>query len=246
MSDAFNNFLSHVSSVTQDIGQQLHGVNQLPTAREVIERLQHFEVYQAAILLVVGVVYLLWGAKIFKFLVTLNLALVGLVLGSALGATHNSAWSMYGALIGAAVLAILAWPLMKFAVSFMAASAGAFAGYNLWHYVTAIYRHDLTQYAYVGAIIGMVLLGALAFVLFRTVIMLFTSLQGAVLAVAGGVALALRYGPANKAVQDHLCNDPHLLPLLVIIPTAIGFFFQAWGMARAKSAPPPAAPAKAK
>ena len=88
---------------------------------------------------------------------------------------------------------------------------------------------------------GRSLLGALAFVLFRAIIMFFTSLQGAVLAVAGGVSMALNVESWQGSVRDHLLHDRHLWPLLVIIPTLAGFLYQALSLARK---PAPAAPQK--
>ena len=236
--------LTAATKASKAVTDNLGGL-QIPSPQDVLDMLDRLPVYQGAILLIAGLVYMLWGWKIFKILVTVNLAAVGAYLGSVLGAMHSEQWSMYGTLIGAVVLAIVAWPLMKFSVSLMGAAAGAFAGYYLWVYFTNLYRPDLTHAqpvagvdaACVAAFVGMLLVGAMAFVLFRTVIMLFTSLQVAVLAVAGGVALAMKYEPAHKEVRLHLLNDPHLLPLLVIVPTLVGFLYQALALARRKPAP---------
>jgi hypothetical protein len=221
----------------------------VPTPSQVLDQLQHLAVWQGAILFLAGFVYMIWGWKIFKALVTVNLACVGYLLGTLLATTlissHRSAydphWPLYGGLIGAGVLAILAWPLMKFAVSLMGAAAGAFGGYQLWHYIAALHRPEWVQYSWVGGLVGGLLLGALTFLTFRLIIMLFTSLQGAVLAVAGGLAMTLNVDSWQASIRDHLLHDRHLWPMLVIVPTIAGFIVQALSKAKKKS---PAAPQK--
>ena len=217
----------------------------VPSRDEVLTRLGHLEPYQAAILLVAGVVYMLWGLKIFRSLVTLNLAALGFALGSAaatmLAESHQGdthLWWLYGGLIGAVVLGALAWPMMKFAVALMGAAAGAFAGYHLWQYIAIMQSHqDWLRYNWAGGLAGLLLVGTLTLVLFRFVIMLFTSLQGAVLAMAGSAALVLHNDSWRDAARDHLLHDRHLLPLLVIGTTLVGFLFQAISLARKKPAP---------
>ena len=218
----------------------------VPTPAEVLDQLQRLAIWEGAILLAAGLVYMLWGWKIFKLLVTANLAVVGYLLGSMLATTLTSAhpsaydphWPLYGGLIGAGVLAILAWPLMKFAVSLMGAAAGGFGGYQLWHYISSLHKPEWVQYSWVGGLVGFLLMGALAFVLFRAIVMFFTSLQGAVLAVAGGLSLALNVDAWRDSVREHLLHDRHLWPLLVIAPALVGFIFQALSMARKKPSPP--------
>lgn len=217
------------------------GNYQVPSSQEIVNAVQSLEPWQAALLIGMGLVYLLQGWKIFKILVIVNAAVLGAMAGSMIGALQDQQWSLYGAIIGAAALAILAWPLMKFAISLMGALAGGFAGFSLWRYVSTVTSHtDLTQYSWVGGLIGLVLLGALAFLLFHLVVILFTSLQGSMLVVAGIVSLVLRYPPLHKNLYDSLVNDPHLLPALVAIPAAIGLIAQAagWGKNRKKPAEP--------
>ena len=218
----------------------------VPTPSQVLDQLQQLALWQGAILLLAGFVYMIWGWKIFKALVTVNMACVGYLLGTLLAETlissHRSAydphWPLYGGLIGAGVLAILAWPLMKFSVSLMGAAAGAFGGYQLWHYLALLHRPEWVKYSWAGGLIGGLLMGALTFVLFRAIIMFFTSLQGAVLAVAGGLALALNVESWQASIRDHLLHDRHLWPMLVIVPTIAGFIVQAISPAKKKSPAP--------
>lgn len=235
MNEWIMQFLAHVAALAKGVSERFITMN--PPARdEILQNLRLVEPYQAALLLFGGIIYLIWGAKIFRFLVTVNMALVGFMVGTGIGGLISPDGHIWGGLIGALVLGVLAWPLMRFAVSLMAGIAGAFAGYNAWGYFTSMYRPDLVQFKYVGAIIGLLLLGSLAFVLFRLMIILFTSLQGGVMAAAGGIALALRYQPDGQ-LQETLLKNPHALPLVVAVPALLGFLTQLISLARSRSKP---------
>lgn len=220
-----------------------------PPRSEVLDHLQNLPAWEGAVLLLAGLIYMIWGWKIFKILVTANLAVAGFFLGQMVTTLILSAqqhppastnWPIWGGLIGAAVLAILAWPLMKFAVSLMGAVAGALGGSHLWLYLAQTYKPEWAQYSWVGGLIGLLLLGVLAFVIFRAIIMLFTSLQGAALAVAGAICLLLHIEAWHDPVRAKLLHSHHLLPLLIIIPAAVGFIYQAFSLTRTKKKPAPA------
>ena len=183
-------------------------------------------------LVICGVVYLGYGWKIFKMLVVINAGFVGILAGAYLGAGYSDAhggqhMELISGVTGGILLAVLAWPLMKYAVSIMGGLAGSFLGYGLWIYLTTILdRPDLSRHAWVGALIGLLVLGMLAFIIFRLTVIVFTCVQGAVMTVAGLLAMVLKYQPAAEELQNRLLPNPHLLPLLVAVPAVIGFFIQ--------------------
>ena len=182
----------------------------------------------ALLLFVCGLVYLLQGWKIFKALVIVNAAVLGAMAGSYVGAYHRGQHTqLYAAIAGAALLAILAWPLMKYAVSLMGGLAGSFLGYGVWQYATeALSRPELNQHAWAGAIIGLVTLGLLAFVIFKVVITVFTAVQGSVMSIAGISALLLKHESLRQDFEPQLRENAHLAVLLIAVPTLIGFGFQ--------------------
>lgn len=201
---------------------------QVPSQHEFIESLPAMEVWQGAVLIVVGLVYLFYGWKVFKVLVVLNALAMGFILGASLGNLHSQPWALYGGGAGAVVLAALAMPLMRFAISLMGALAGALAGYHIWNYVTAVsHRGDLAQYSWAGAVIGLLVLGALAFVLFKLAVMIFTSIQGSLLLVSGVLSLLLKYQPFFDKAHEPLATGAGLLPLLVAGPAMLGLMMQA-------------------
>jgi len=235
-------FLAQVSPASAEAGgagpSALPGI---PSQTELVDALLDLSRHQygallAMLLFACGLVYMLQGWKIFKILVVANVAVLGAVAGSYLGSrAHGPNTWVYTSVAGAMLLGGLAWPLMKYAVSLLGGVVGSFVGYGLWHYVTtALDRPDLLQYAWVGALVGLITLGLLAFVILKFVVMFVTSLQGAVMAVGGVLSLALKYMP-DSDLEGPLRDNSHLMALLIGVPAIIGLVFQTcWSKAPKK------------
>jgi hypothetical protein len=180
------------------------------------------------------------GWKLFKAVIIVNAAIVGVVAGRAAGIALNGSTTtvLICAIGGGFLLAALAWPLMKFAVATCGALAGAFIGWGLWiHVARAMGQADPGHIAWVGALLGMITLGLLAFVIFRLVIITFTALQGVLMTICGALMVLIKINQhAYDAVAKSIKEDPHILPLMILLPAVIGFAFQTLG-AKAKSAP---------
>jgi len=185
---------------------------------------------QAILLLACGLVYLLYGWKVFKVLVVVNATLLGTIVGVQVGAMIKGGggnMSLYCGIAGAVIFGALSWPLMKYAVSIMGGLAGSFLGYAIWNYGARMAGvEEPGKYAWAGALIGLVALGLLAFIIFRVTVVTFTAFQGAMLTVAGILAIALKYDMPNANIRTAFTNNPHLLPLLILVPAVIGFAFQ--------------------
>ena len=214
---------------TADIVEKIRNL-QVPSQEEFVNTLMTLEAIPAMLMLLFGLVSLLLGWKIFKGLVIANATCIGGLLGWHLGKmveTGNGNMWLFGMVAGGLLMAALAWPMMKYAVSAMGGLAGSFLGYGVWHYVANMMgREDLLQHAWAGALIGLVTLGLLAFVMFRMVVMTFTAFEGALLTVAGALALLLKCEPVTQNVQTALHNNVHMLPLLIILPAVVGFALQ--------------------
>jgi len=192
----------------------------------------------AMLLFACGLVYMLQGWKIFKILVIANAAVLGAMLGAHIGGflRGQDTW-LYTGIAGGLLLAVLAGPLMKYAVSLMGGLAGSFVGYSLWHYVTrTVDRGDLAPYGWVGALIGLVTLGLLAFVILKAVVTVITSIQGSVMTVSGVVALLMKHPSLRESLEYPLRQNTHLVALLVGVPAVIGVAFQYSGVAKKAAA----------
>jgi len=201
---------------------------QLPSPQEYLASLSDMGPIWAFILVACGLVYLLNGWKMFKMLVVLNSAAIGCLVGIRLGQMQGGEHTpIFAGAAGGLLLACLAWPLMKYAISLMGGLTGSFLGYGLWNYVAAaVQRQGLAQHAWVGALIGLITLGLLAFVIFRLVVVVLTSVQGSIMTVSGLLCLLLKYPPIRESIEPSLTRNIHLLPLLIGVPAVIGFALQ--------------------
>ncbi len=228
-----------LAAATQpDFWGQLASWSSLPTRTQYVDLLTSAAILQALFLIIVGTVYLLCGWKMFKVLVVANACLIGGIFGGALGARMTAQnMQVIGALTGGVLFGILALPVMKYAVATMGALAGSFIGYGLWTYVAGLSnRAEPTQYAWAGALLGLIALGMFGLVLMRETVIIFTSLQGALLTITGLLALAMKWNSFQQPLEQNIVNNIHLLPVLVIAPTLVGIVCQNSGMAKKQKA----------
>lgn len=184
--------------------------------------------FQAVLAISFGVVYLLYGWRIFRVLVVISFGMIGMFLGMMAGqkfGNGNPAHVIWGGLIGTAILAFLSVPLMKWCVSFLGAIAGGIITSGIW------YACELPeQYIWAGAIIGVVAGGMISFILLKASVMLFTSLGGSLITVIGILALIHEYEiglPEPTAyVEDLIYNQSWFLPVVLIVPAMIGILIQ--------------------
>lgn len=175
----------------------------------------------ATLLVAAGVVYLLFGLYLFRWLLTLNAALVGAYLGSLVGRSGDTA--VVGAFMGGFAAAAATWPLMKWAVAVMGGLFGALLGISLWRAAGLD-----PAYAWSGGLTGLIFFGMLNFVVFRVSVMTYTSLQGSVMLIFGLLSLLFKSPDAAGRLIDALTIKPFILPAAVFIPAICGMFYQGY------------------
>ena len=169
-----------------------------------------------------GTVCLLYGWRVFKVLVVICFALIGL-FGGAMAADKISGHNhqILGAVVGLIVLAAVAIPLMKWSVSLLGAIAGGIITSGIW------YACKLPeQYIWAGGLIGFVAGGMVTFIGFKIAVMLFSSLGGSTLVATGLLALIYLYPDTSDKINDMVHDEKWFLPMMIIVPTLIGMFFQ--------------------
>ena len=192
---------------------------QWPGQMDLLTACQHMGPGEACILVIMGVIYLMFGYSIFRGLVTLNAMAAGAYLGALMGRNSNALAA--GALIGAIVAAAITFPLMKYAVMIMGGIFGAALGASLWR--QAGLQPEL---AWAGALSGMIFFGMLALVIFRGSVILYTSLQGSVMLVFGILSLLYKYQSMGPEVTDIFSKRAFILPTVVLIPALVGLLYQ--------------------
>ncbi len=198
----------------------------LDRAGEVLASLpqviEHIDWYIAAGLIPLGVVSLLYGYRIFKGVVTVYSSVLGAIGGWWLTSMllGQGGWAWLGALVGAALMALLAWPLVRYFVCFWGAVAGALAGYAVAQAVGD------GRAMLIGVAVGVVLGALLAALVFRFMVILTTSVVGAHLAVFGLAALLYRVDRVGAILRDRFVASGILLPLVVAVPALFGLIYQ--------------------
>jgi hypothetical protein len=173
----------------------------------------------AVLLGLLGIIYLMYGWSLYRWLIMLNAAAIGAYVGAVIGAKNQSV--VVGGIMGGVVAAAMAYPLLKWAVAVIGGVVGAFVGAGLWK----IAGQD-TGYAWAGAMTGLVGFGMLAFIVFRGSIMLYTSAQGALMLLVGLLGLAFKYPDLAQKVAGGLNGKPNAIPVLTLIGVVAGIWYQ--------------------
>ncbi len=179
---------------------------------------------QAVLAVSFGIIPLMYGWRIYKALTVIGLGLLGLYIGMRVGAHFEKV--ILGSVIGAALLAILALPLMRWAVSILGAIAGGVLAAGVWYTC-----HLPQQFVWAGALVGVVAGGMISFVVFKLSVMLFTSFAGASLILIGVFSLIYRYetfaqDPPTTHLNQLYYDNQWFLPALLIGSTLFGIILQ--------------------
>ena len=195
----------------------------------LVEQLKALSVVWAVVFIIIGVLCLFNGYKFYKLTTVMLALLMGLFAGYWMGEKIEAPFIVGGCL--GLLLAVIAYPLMKYAVAVFGGLAGAFIGANLWAgFASALNKGahmSVPVDAYwVGALIGLIVCGMLAFILFKLSVVMFTSVSGSTIAVLGVLALLLSFQPWQESVADGLKANQLVIPLLVFVPALIGLILQ--------------------
>ena len=217
---------------------------------QLIPELAQLGTIWALVFVVIGMICLLNGYKFHKVLTVALLVVVGSLLGYWMGLEISGPPFVVAGCVGA-LLAVLSFPLMKFAVAALGGLSGAFIGANLWAgFGRVIDKAAAERVAtqgeeaaaselivkaantmpadafWIGALVGLVVCGIAAFALSKITIHLFTSVSGSTIAVFGAIALLLSIDGTRETVANELSSSALIIPLLVFVPAAIGFLLQ--------------------
>jgi hypothetical protein len=167
-----------------------------------------------------GVVCLLYGWRIFKILVTLCFALVGLFGGLMINEKLVGGNGMWLGLMGIVMMGVLSLPLMRWGVSALGAIAGGILTGGIW------YAFALPDgYIWAGALAGLIAGGMISFIVFKLAVVLFTSFGGGALIVTAALAVLHDYFDSDK-VRILVFNYRWFLPVALMIPTLVGIIVQ--------------------
>jgi hypothetical protein len=179
---------------------------------------------QAVLAISFGIIPLMYGWRIYKTLTVIGLGLLGLHIGMWLGVRFDKV--LLCSIVGAAIFAVLALLLMRWAISVLGAIAGGLLAAGIWH------AFGLSEeFVWAGALVGVVAGGMISFAIFKLSVMLFTSFGGASLVIVGIFSLIYQYetfinDPPTTHLNQLYYNNPWFLPLLLICSTLFGIIIQ--------------------
>lgn len=206
----------------------------------LMTHLQTLSVVWSVIFLVVGVLCLFNGYKFYR-IATIGLALaIGATAGYALGTHIKAPYVVAGCL--ALLLAVACFPMMKYAVAVLGGLSGAWIGANVWTSVCHLLMKTnpdavvtASSNHWIGALIGLIVFGMLAFILFKLSIVLLTSVSGSTIAVLGMLALLLQFKPWQETIRTALSGHALIIPMLVLVAATIGLILQETSAAQSSS-----------
>jgi hypothetical protein len=183
-------------------------------------QIQGLGVVEALTFVSFGVVCLFYGWRIFKILVCICFALIGLLLGVWVNRyiEGNVIWL---SAIFAAITAFFSVPLMRYGVCILGGLAGGILTTGMW-----LGLGMPSDYFWAGSMVGVVAGGMMSFIVFKTSVMLFTTLGGSTLMMTGVLAIFNLYVIAPQRLHSMMLNIRWFLPMLILIPMLIGMYFQ--------------------
>src|SRR4030042_3327496 len=181
------------------------------------EQITSLSLLEALTFVSFGVVCLFYGWRVFKVLVVINFALLGMMMGMAITEKIVGLNNQFvGGIAGMITLAVLSVPLMRWSVCLLGAAAGGIVTSGIW------YACGLTeQYIWAGGLIGIIAGGMISFIIFKAAVILFSSLWGSGLGVIGSLALLYLYDRTSAKIEELVFSLKLFLPVLLTAPTAI-------------------------
>ncbi|MBN2842249.1 MAG: hypothetical protein JXM68_04115 [Sedimentisphaerales bacterium] len=201
--------------------------NMIVTIDQIWTYLESLNWIQSMAAITIATIFLFYGYRLFRLLVTLNFVFAGMLLGRYIGGQLGSA--MWGGILGFLSLGCLPYPFMKYCVSILGGLAGAAIGMTLQRGIVAT---DVFLLSGSGAIAGLVAGAFLAFSSFKNTVMLFTSLQGSACLLIGILSLIKNQTPLSGYLRQYIFDIPIALPALLCSIVVFGVFIQTKFMAQ--------------
>lgn len=176
----------------------------------------------ATIFIIVGGLCVMNGYRWHKGVIILLAAILGIYSGTMLG--ERIGGTNVVAACAAVLFAVVAWPMLRYAVALFGGLAGAFAGANVW--TACGFPGGQHQY---GAVIGLVVVGMLAFMAFRAVVILLTSIGGASMLVLGSLAALMQVEAWRGGMAGAMQNNHHIVPIITASAAVVGIVYQFGG-----------------
>ncbi len=168
-----------------------------------------------------GTVCLFYGWRVFRVLVIMSFMLIGGAAGVLVAKNVGAQNGLLLSVMMAIGMGIVSVPMMHWAVSLLGILAGGILAGGLWYACSFP-----ESYLWAGGLIGAVAGGMIPFIVFKASVMLFSSLGGSALILAGVLALLHIYPPTREQIQLYVYGQRWFLPVSLAVSTAVGVYWQ--------------------
>lgn len=183
-----------------------------------------WQAYAACALLAGGIVFVIYGWRISKVLAVINFGALGGFAGHwialRLGMNEIACTVSIGAVLGG----LCVWQT-RHGVSLLAGGAGGVLGASLVYSLTPVLAHP-TPWIWAGFLLGFVTFALLAFIIYKVAAILYSSVQGSVLVLAGALSLLSTQASIGPKMLDFLESHVYMLPIMLWIPTITSIIIQ--------------------
>jgi hypothetical protein len=207
---------ANITSV-RDAFQQLDILTQ---PERLVDALRDLPLVAACMIVVVGVLCVLNGYQWHKWVVVVLAAMLGLGVGHML--SERMGKSVVVAIALGILFATIATPMLRWTVAIFGGLTGAFLGANAWTLSNA----SPADAQWAGACMGFIAMALLSFVVFRLVVVAFTSIGGAAMMVLGGITALMHVPSWQEGIRQGLASNRFIVPLLVTVAAVAGFVIQ--------------------
>ena len=187
-----------------------------------ISVLQQEKFLSGAILVVLGLLLLILSRWLYRWIIAVDVIAMGWIL--AMVVANRSLLVAVLVVAVAVIVAIALVPMLEMAFALVGAVAGCLMGMAVSHWM-----HSPPEMELLAAILGLIAVGAIAFVVFRAALIFSFTLQGSAMLIGGSLVL-LRDAPPSWnewAVKARLLTPTALL-LLALGVACLGTLIQQW------------------
>jgi hypothetical protein len=191
---------------------------------QILSQAANLGLFGSIISVMTGIVYMMYGWRLFRVMVAIIFAFFGFYAGVYIGDLFG--WAMAGGVILAILLAVASLPLMKLATGIIVALATAsLAGY-LWHI-----SNMPEKYTVFCAGAGLILGGLLGYYILMLAVIAYSSLLGASVVLTGFIGFTKAVSPEYQASANGMIESagtPMNIPIWVLLAllTAAGIMIQ--------------------
>ncbi len=176
-----------------------------------------------------GLAFLVWGFRLYRWLVVLLFVVIGIAVGIEAAAYFGFNQSI-GIVAGAVVLGVLAWPLHRAGWGMVGGIVFALVFSGFAAYMGIEGRLELILIAVVAFVAG----AAVTMLIMKPLIIVITSLVGASALTEGTVALTTLWPSVGAVVIRVMETRPYILMILVLVLAAVGSAMQVLDTSRKK------------